>query len=180
VINAESGYRINDSLSFGMTFMVDDPVSDQIPDEYTTTVLTTSYTTSPYIQYQTPYYKLLLSHIWTTGGLDADTGPAANPTQSLFSSRILYRSATQLALRTKLGFEDPHAPTLMVKYIHEYSILADWIAADIYFNLNKHLTAYVGGDLINALRDESPDRGAEFLADMRAIDRIRVGASYAF
>jgi hypothetical protein len=179
VYNAEVGYRINDSLSFGITGLIDQPVSDQIPDQYTTTVLTTSYSTSPYLQYQTPNFKILLTHLWTTGGLDADTGPAANPDRSLFSSRILYRNATQISVRTKLGFTDPHSPTLLVKYIHEYAVLADWIAADIYFNFTPRLTAFVGGDVISARRDVAPDRGAEFLADIRAIDRIRVGATYA-
>ena len=180
VYNLEFGYRFNDSLSVGITGLIDQPVSDSIPEQYTTTVLTTSYSTSPFIQYQLPNFKLIFSQLWTTGGLDADTGPAANPDRSLFSSRILYRNASQLALRTKFGMSNPHAPIFQIKYIHEYSILADWIAADFFFSFSPSLTAFVGGDVINALRDVSPDRGAEFLADVRAIDRIRVGATYAF
>lgn len=180
--NGEVAYRFTDSFSTGFTALVDQPVPDTLTDADNTTPLSTSYSGSPWIQYAFPKFKIVLTHLWTKEGLEADVGDFVDNTgkKSLFSSRILYRNATQLAVRYELGHMNPHRPTLQVKGIREYSIDANWIAADFYYSFTPKFTAYVGGDVIYAEKTVSADRGAEFLADMRAIDRIRVGVTYVF
>ncbi len=179
--NAETAYRFSDSFSAGVIGLVDQPIPDSIPDTDTTTPLSTSFNLSPWIQYQLADFKLTLSQIWVTGGLDADVGQNAKTDgTSLFSSHLFYRNATQLALKTEIVHGSSHHPTLQAKYVHEYSILADWIAADFYYTIEPKLVVFVGGDLIGAERGVSLNRGAEFLADLRALDRIRAGVTYVF
>lgn len=176
--NLEASYRFNDHLSAGAVNLLDQPNSENIPSNLITTPLTTSNTLSPWIQYELNRFKLTISQIWTTGGLDADTNTTPGP--SIFSSRMLYRNATSGSLQSELGNTNPHHPILQLKYVHEYSINGDWIAADFYYSLKPNLTLFVGGDLIGATRRASPDRGAEFLADLRTNDRVRFGANYVF
>ncbi|MBC7397330.1 MAG: hypothetical protein H7333_07790 [Bdellovibrionales bacterium] len=178
--NGEIAFEASDSWNLGFTVLVDQPMADAFPADYTTTPLSTAYHLSPWAQFQAGSFKLLVTQLWTAGGLDADVGPYANPGQSVFSSRLLYRNATQVAIRSDLADPSPHHPTLQLKYVHDYSVLADWIAADFFYSIEPHLFFVIGGDIISARRDVSPDRGAEFLADMRAIDRVRLGVNYAF
>lgn len=179
--NGELSYRVQDSLSLGTVLLIDQPVTDNVPSNLTTTPLTSSYTFSPWIEYELPFSKIILTQIWTAGGLDADVGDQKNTNgTSLFSSRLLYRNASQISLKAEFGDRNPHHPTLQAKYIHEYSIIADWIALDFSYALNPDLTVFAGGDLIGAIRDVSPDRGAEFLSDLRSNDRIRLGVNYVF
>jgi hypothetical protein len=180
--DGEVAYRFSNAFSMGLTGLIDEPEKDELTSEDNTTILTTSYSYSPWIQYAFPQFKLILSHLWTRGGLDGDVGDFVDKSgqTSLFSSRILYRNATQLAITHEFGKENPHHPTLVLKGIHEYAIDANWIAADFYYSPETNLTFYVGGDVISAGKTVAPDRGAEFLADMRAIDRIRLGVTYVF
>jgi hypothetical protein len=66
------------------------------------------------------------------------------------------------------------------RYVREWAVSGDWIAADCWWRLTKAWQFFVGGDLINAERERADNRGAEFLADVRAIDRVRMGVSYVF
>jgi len=179
--NGELAYRFDDSVSVGFTALIDQPVNDTIADDDNTTPLNTSYHWSPWIQYSLPQTKLTLTQLWTRGGLDADVGPYTDHSgkTSIFSSRILYRNATQLSIRHEFGQENSH-PTLQLKGIHEYAIDANWIAADFSFLPRPDLTVFIGGDVISAEKPAAADRGAEFLADMRALDRIRMGVNYVF
>jgi hypothetical protein len=180
VYTGELGYQLKNGVSFGVNELIDQPETSVIPDDETSTPLTTSYTFSPWVKYDLPRASFLVSQIWTRGGLDADVGPNASPNSSIFSSHLFYRNASQVAGTFLLIPSGKHATSLKVKYIHEYSIDADWIAADLYFQIQKNLSAFIGGDLINSVYGVSPDRGAEFLADLRTLDRIRVGAQYGF
>ena len=176
--NAEVTYNISESVTSGLVLMVNDPISDQIPLDYTTTPLSTSYSASPWVQVELPQVKIVLTHLRTWKGLEADVGENANPQTSIFSSRVLYRNASQLKLRYLLSPKRLHY--IEAKYLHEYSINADWLAADLIIYLKSNLSFLIGGDVINAERTVSGERGAEFLADVRALDRIRVGVQYVF
>jgi hypothetical protein len=179
IYNGELAYRLNDSIQFGTVALVDQPVADVIPANYTTTPLTSSVSWSPWIRYEIAQSQLQIAHLWVFGGLDPDVGPNSDPNSSIFSSRILYRNATQVALKTRLGKSATHPTLLDFKYIHEYSIKGDWIAADIHYSMKTGVTLLVGGDIISSYRDVSPDRGAEFLADVRPLGRFRLGVTYA-
>jgi hypothetical protein len=181
VYNLEIAQRVKDRLTFGLVGLVDEPVNETQPSDYTYTPLSTSVSISPSIEYQLPRLKVFLSQLWTRGGLERDSGDFrdTDPNVSIFSSHILYRNATQLAM--KYNFTNTkYNPFVQLKYIHEYSIDANWIAGDVYINPAQELTLFVGGDVINASRASSPDRGAEFLADVQALDRVRLGVIYAF
>jgi hypothetical protein len=182
VYNGELAYRFSNSISSGFTALVDQPVSEPLATNYSYTPLTSSYSWSPWIQYTLPSFKIILTHLWTVGGLDADVGRDADPTgqTSLFSSRLLYRNATQLSLQNEFGREDPHHPTLKIKLVREHSIKANWVASDFFYSWTPNFNTFIGGDLIYAEKTVASDRGAEFLSDMRTIDRIRVGATYVF
>ena len=181
---SELGYLFQDQYGIGIMGLIDQPVFESIPDSYTTSSLTTTRSVSPYFTFKSSLMKLTLSHLWTYGGLEGDIGNSSliDPTgkTSIFSSRLFYRNATLISLQTQFGkLEVPH-PSIQLKYIHEYTILADWIAIDFSYLFNEHLLAFVGGDLIQAMSDAAPSRGAEFLADVKTYDRIRMGVSYAF
>ncbi len=180
VYDGELSYRIGDSWSFGVVGLIDDPVVDTIAADVTTTPLSTSYTITPWAQFETSKWKVILTQIWVSGGLQADVGPNTNANgTSIFSSNLLYRNATQLLIKAE-PLESSHHPTIMAKYVHEYSIIANWIALDLTYWFVPNFSGFVGGDLIGAARNSSPDRGAEFLADLRANDRIRCGVTYVF
>jgi hypothetical protein len=178
--NGEVSYRVDDSWTFGLVAMINDPVSDTPPADYTTTPLTESKTVSPWIQVERPWGNLQLAWLRTWGGLEADVGPYADPNQSIFSSRILYRNASQLKGRVLLNPTSPQSAYIEARYLHEFAVNGNWIAADFVFYPQSNLSLYVGGDIISAEKTVAPDRGAEFLADMRAIDRVRLGVQYAF
>ena len=180
--NWEAGYRIDSSLSFGCTFLIDQPMKDDISNQLTYTPLSTSQTLTPWMKYQLHRSTLILTQLWSKGGLENDVGPLANTSgSSIVSSRILYRNATQFSLRQPLSAAgDPHQPLLQFKFIHEYSIIANWISADFFYTLQPQLNVFFGLDGISAEQNASPDHGAEFLSDLKALDRIRLGASYAF
>jgi hypothetical protein len=178
VYNGEISYRFDDSTSTGLMVMVKDPVQEPLPTDYTTSILSTSTTWSPWIQYELGRLKLQLAHLWTFGGLEADVGPFAESRGSIFSSRLLYRNATQIKARTTLGVQQ--RDSLEARYVHEYSIQGDWIAFDYVHQFKSGWSMLVGGDLIQSSLGAAADRGAEFLADIRAIDRLRIGVQYVF
>jgi hypothetical protein len=181
VYNGEVAYRAGDRLRFGMAALIDQPYQDILPANVTYTPLTLSSTWSPWIEYRDPDFEVTLSQIWVNGGLDADQGNIKNDNgPSVFSSRMLYRNASLVSFKKKFLRGTPWEPSVNLKYIHEYSIQGDWIAGDVAFKLAPDLLVYAGGDLISSYLDVSPDRGAEFLADMRAMSRARIGVNYAF
>ena len=175
VYNAELGYRFDDRISFGGNALTDVPSEESIPSDYTTTPLSTSYTWSPWIKYQTAHSKLLLTQIWTKGGLQADVGPYASANSSIFSSHVFYRNASQLAFSHTFNPDETNRLAL-----HEYSVDGDWVSADLFYNLKQNTILFFGGDIVAALRSSSPDRGAEFLSDLRTLDRIRGGFQYVY
>ena len=176
VYNGEAGYKINDHTSIGMNVMVDQIIDDSVPSSYDMTPLSTTVTYSPYFKFRIPRWKFLASQLWSHGGIENSIGPD----QVNLSSRILYRNASQLSAAFELDPESPYRPMLQMKEIHEYSILADWVSADFSFTPRERLTLFVGGDLITAEKGVSSDKGGEFLADMKTLDRIRVGVHYVF
>lgn len=180
LINGELTYRFSNEFSSGFVALFKDPVSEAIPADYTTTPLTPSQTYSPWIQYESPSWRLQLSQLWTFGGLDPDVGPFATPGASVFSSHVFYRNATQFKVRYLFAPAKKDSAYLDTRYLHEYSINADWLAADFVFFTQERLSFLVGGDLINALKTVADSRGAEFLADVRAVDRVRLGVQYVF
>jgi hypothetical protein len=182
VYNGELSYRVSDHLSFGGVAMVDQPESETIPSGEVATPLSVSTSWSPWIEYRGSSFEATLSQLWVFGGLEADVGPPElrSDTSSRFSSRLLYRNATLFQIKKHLLPENPHDPILFFKYIHEYSIKGDWFAIDLHYSLRPSLVLFAGGDILSSYRDVSPDRGAEFLADMRPLGRARLGVTYAF
>jgi len=162
--------------------MVDQPESETIPSGEVATPLSVSTSWSPWIEYRGSSFEATLSQLWVFGGLEADVGPPElrSDTSSRFSSRLLYRNATLFQIKKHLLPENPHDPILFFKYIHEYSIKGDWFAIDLHYSLRPSLVLFAGGDILSSYRDVSPDRGAEFLADMRPLGRARLGVTYAF
>ena len=166
--SAEVVYQWNPELKSGLSVIRDQILPENsLPTDYTTATLGTTTYFSPWIKFKT----MELSHIYSQGGIGADVGPYANPNQNLFSSRILYRNATQF----KVSFFE-----LTGKFLHEYSINANWIALDWNHSWSSHWNSFVGGDVISAEYNAAPDGGAEFLSDLRALDRIRLGVNYVF
>ena len=89
----------------------------------------------------------------------------------LFRSQILYRNAAQLTINWS---------EFTGKFLHEFSINANWLALDWKHHWNNHLNSFIGGDIISAENASAIGGGAEFLSDLRALDRIRVGVTYVF
>ena len=179
VYNGEVSYRTSPSLAFGLAVLVDQPVQDEIPSDYTTSSLTISDTWTPWVEFRNESFAVTLSQIVVAGGLDADTGPFASQSGSIFSSRMLYRNASQVAVDYRLLPGNLHDPRILFKYIHEYSINGDWISGDFLYSFSKGLGVTLGGDVLSSYLDASPDRGAEFIADMRALGRVRLGVTCA-
>jgi hypothetical protein len=102
----------------------------------------------------------------------------SQPGQNFLSSRLLYRNASQLALKWALDGQF-RGSEIQFKYIHEYSVRGDWFAGDFLYPVNPRMGLVAGGDLISAYESAAPDRGAEFLSDMRTLGRIRLGVNYA-
>jgi hypothetical protein len=179
IYNGELSYRVSDHLSFGGVAMVDQPESETIPSGEVATPLSVSTSWSPWIEYRGSSFEATLSQLWVFGGLESDVGPPElrSDTSSRFSSRLLYRNATLFQIKKHLLPENPHDPILFFKYIHEYSIKGDWFAIDLHYSIRPSLVLFAGGDILSSYRDVSPDRGAEFLADMRPLGRARLGVT---
>jgi len=166
--SAEVGYQWTPELNSGISILRDQILSENaLPTDYTTATLGTTTYFSPWIKWK----NMEWSYIYSQGGLGADTGPYANPSQNLFSSRILYRNAAQFKFNVS---------EFTGKLLHEFSIDANWIALDWNHVWNSHWNSFVGGDVISAESNAAPDGGAEFLSDLRALDRIRLGVNYVF
>jgi hypothetical protein len=106
--------------SLGLSALVDEPVADLIRPDETATPLTTSTAVSPWFTWDTGAARVTAAHLWIFGGIEPDRGPYASPDSSLFSSRILYRNASQLTFLWRSS--DPDAKTLSLKVLHEWSI----------------------------------------------------------
>ncbi len=180
LFNGELRYRLENGLEFGFAGLIDQPVGDPIPSNLTATPLTLSSTWMPWIEFKNMSSSVTLSQIWVQGGLDADVGRVASSQGSLFSSHLFYRMATQIALKHRFLPGNVHDPAISFKYIHEYSIRGDWFSGDASYRFTPDLGIYIGGDVLSSYLDVSPDRGAEFLADVRSLGRIRLGVNYAF
>ena len=168
VLSSDVSLRINDESTLGFSALRDEiKTENSLPDDYTTARLGATNYFSPWFKYG----PFRLAQLWTFGGIGADIGPYASSNQNLFSSRILYRNATQLAI---------HWQELTARLTHEYSIQGNWIALDWNKQWSQNWSTVLGGDVISAEQLSASDRGAEFLADLRAIDRIRLGVTYVF
>ncbi len=180
VYNGELSYRFDDHLSAGGVAFVDQPERETIPEGEVATPLLVSTSWSPWVEYKAASFTATLSHLWVFGGLGADVGPPAlrSDEASRFSSRMLYRNATLFQIKKHLMPGTPADPVLFFKYIHEYSIKGDWFAMDLHASIRNDLRVFAGGDILSSYRDVSPDRGAEFLADMRPLGRVRLGVTY--
>jgi len=166
--SAEVAYEWNPELNSGLSVLRDQILPEaSLPTDYTTAVLGTTTYLSPWIKLK----NMELSYIYSQGGVSADIGPYANPNQNLFSSRVLYRNALQFKMSL---FE------FTGKFLHEFSIDANWIALDWNHAWSNHWNSFVGGDVISAEYNAAPNGGAEFLSDLRALDRIRLGVNYVF
>ena len=166
--DAELSYAWSQSFTNGFSVIVDKIFSEEsLPADYTTATLGTTTYWSPWIRFE----SLKLSYLFSQGGVGSDVGPWANPSQNLFSSRILYRNAIQLQTNYK---------ELTSKILHEFSINANWIALDWSHPWSNHFNTTLGGDVISAQENSAASGGAEFLSDLRALDRIRIGVNYVF
>jgi hypothetical protein len=166
--NAEVAYEWNPGLIGGLSLTVDQIVSEEfIPADYTTAQLGTTTYFSPWIKIE--IFKI--SHLYSQGGISTDIGPYANSSHNLFSSRILYRNATQLQISLS---------EITAKLLHEFSIEANWIAIDWKHQWNKKLSTTLGADILSAEAPAASNGGAEFISDLRALDRIRLGVNYVF
>ena len=168
IYNAEISYQLDKETIFGISELVDQIFTESyIPSDYTTAALGLTSYFSPWIKLG----NFKFSHLYALGGIGNDTGPYANPIHNLFSSRILYKNATQLQLKID---------EISAKFLHEFSVNANWVSLDWKHQWGKNFSSVIGGDLISAEKDAAYNGGAEFLSDLRALDRIRVGVSYAF
>lgn len=168
VFNGEIAYQMNEETRGGFSMLIDQVINEDVtPSDYTTAALGTVSYWSPWVKFN----QFKLSHILSYGGISADTGPYANTVHNLFSSRILYRNATQL----QFNFS-----SFTAKILHEFSIDANWIAVDWKHQWSENLSILVGMDVLSAEKIAADSRGAEFLADLRALDRIRLGVNYVF
>ena len=166
--SGELAYHWDENIGLGLSALTDQIFNEEfIPSDYTTAVLGSTTYWSPWIKLGT----LKLSHIYSQGGIAGDIGPYANPNHNLFSSRVLYRNATQLQF---------DLAEISTKFLHEFSINANWIAMDWKHQWSNHINSFIGGDVISAESMAAIDGGAEFLSDLRALDRIRVGVNYVF
>jgi hypothetical protein len=174
----EAGYRFNRKLEAGVGLLIDEPVQDAVPENYTSMQLTTSVSTSPWIKMEFKRIRVQLAHLIVSGGVGPDFGPLAGSGQNFMSSRLLYRNASQVALKWALE-GTLRGSEVQFKYIHDYSVRGDWIAGDLLYSVNPRMGLVAGGDIISAYETTAPDRGAEFLSDMRTLGRIRLGVNYA-
>jgi hypothetical protein len=190
IYSGDLGYRINDRLSLGVSGLADDPKSETLPVSvtYNYTALTSQLMTSPWIHYQMNHAKFSLSHLWTRGGIGSDFGQTAQSTalasgQGLFSSHVFYRSATLLSAHF-YPTSATEAGSFLVRYIYEHAVQSSWFSWDIYIKTpkqgNQGWSGVIGGDVIQAGDPKNKSRGAEFLSDIRAFDRVRMGIQYAF
>lgn len=168
LFNTEVALEVNEETRGGFSMLIDQLVrEDSIPADYTTATLGTTTYWSPWIKFK----NFKLSHVLSYGGIGVDTGPYANSTHNIFSSRILYRNATQL----QFSISD-----FTAKLLHEFSIDANWIAVDWKHQWCENLNVLIGVDILSAEKIVADSGGAEFLADLRALDRIRLGVNYVF
>jgi len=168
VYSGEIAYQFEEKSEIGFSLTKDQIFSEKsLPGDYTTASLGSTI-------YYTPWIRIgafRLSHLYSEGGLGADIGPYASKNQNIFSSRVLYRNATQLTYEWK---------EFSGRLLHEFSVNANWIAFDWNHSWDEDWSTVVGGDLISAEKLYASDRGAEFLPDLRALDRIRLGVKYVF
>lgn len=164
--------------SFGLAALVDEPVPDSIRSVETAARLTTSTSVSPWLSWDLGPTRLSASHLWTFGGIDPDQGPYASPGASLFSSRILYRNATRIALRWRP--RESEEKELRLQALHEWTVRGDWISGELLLPLKPAWRITLGGDIVSSWRDSAPGGGAEFLADMRPLGRVRIGVQHVF
>lgn len=182
LIATELQWRASNATSFGVSALGKLPVADELGSNETSSVLSNSLTLSPHVKHQWNSWRLLAGTIWTWGGLEADQGPFAPKDRSIFSSRMLFRGAGQI----KLAWNNPMISgswklvKMDARYVYEWTVQGHWVALDAYWNLSKAVTLLAGGDVLHASRDFAANRGAEFLADVRALDRLRIGVSYVF
>jgi hypothetical protein len=169
VYSTDLSIKMGESARLGLSAIRDEIISEKsLPTDYTASSLGAT-------NYWSPWLKIgpfCLAQVFSNGGLGPDIGPNANPNpdQNLFSSRILFRNATQLTVELD---------EFTARYLHEYSVRGDWFALDWKKQWTPNWSTVLGGDVLNADRFSSPDRGAEFLGDLRALDRIRLGVNYA-
>jgi hypothetical protein len=168
VYSAEVAYEPAENAEIGFSVIKDQIFTEKsLPSDYTTASLGST-------MYYTPWIRIgsmRISHLYSEGGLGADIGPYSSQNQNVFSSRILYRNATQLSLTWG---------EWVFRLLHEYSVNANWIAMDWNHSWDENWSTVFGGDLISAEKLSATNRGAEFLPDLRALDRIRLGVKYVF
>jgi hypothetical protein len=174
----EGGYRFSRKLEAGIGVLIDEPLQDVLPANYTSSQITSSVSTSPWIRMEFKRIKLQLAHLIVTGGVGPDLGPLAGSGPNFMSSRLLYRNASQISLKWALD-GSLRGSEFQFKYIHEYSVRGDWFAGDFFYPVNPRMGLIAGGDLLSAYESAAPDRGAEFLSDMRTLGRVRLGVNYA-
>lgn len=178
VYAADLGYRFNEEWELGLGTLVDQTTNDNLASNFNYSKLGTSITTSPWLKFKSSNLKWRLAYLKSVGGLDGDVGSFAVPGQSLFSSHTYFREA----LMTSLDWLEPahQEVSIIAKYMYEFSVIGHWLMLDFQWNATSHLTFIAGGDLISSEKFRSDQGGAEFLSDLRANDRIRLGVKYAF
>ncbi len=180
IYGADLSYDITPQVKVGLSELIDEPTAESYPDDYTFTPISTSSNTSPWLSFELASLKFTLSQLWITGGVGQDVGPYATPGQSIFSTHLFYRNASLFKLEgSPLPVIFPNLG-LFFKYIHDYSIQGDWIALDLSYKIKSHWSLLLGGDLLHSNLGASPEGGAEFIADLKALDRIRIGVFYGF
>jgi hypothetical protein len=175
--SADASIRAGAAL-LGLSALVDEPAPEQPGTDETAAPLTTSTWLAPWIRWAHGSLHWSASHLLSYGGIDPDRGPFATPGASLFSSRILYRNATVLALRWMP--EGSAIRELRLQALHEWSIRGDWFSADLGLPIGHRWIVTLGGDLLSSWRDSAPGGGAEFLADLRPLGRARIGVQCVF
>ena len=168
-------------FSFGVSGLVDLPSPETLAPDYTYEPAEMSSLISPWIRYASRFFSASASQLIWTGGLGALVNPEVTGGQAAISSHVFYRNATQVKASVSLPFIT--ARTMIAgRWVHEHDLNADWIGGDLIIPIDSslgRLNLTLGGDMLQTSLTSNPNLGGELLADLRALDRARIGVQVA-
>ncbi len=165
-------------LTMGWSQMITRPNEESIPDNQTTRTLKPAFYGNPWIKIETSDLSLRAGFLFSRGGIGSDVGPLAG--QVSLSSNLYYRNAGMISVQKQFDFPDQKVIQIKTHYLREFSIDGQWLMGEIEWVLNRKLSLSIGADVISAKKPQSESGGAEFLSDLRALDRVISQVTYAF